>query len=817
MENLNFKALCLFFSLLFVSAYENQGFAQAEARKFSIKGVVADNRSETAPGVNLQLIRLRDSALIKVEVSNMEGRFLFENIAVGEYRIVTSYVGFLPYRSEKITLSADTDLGTITIQENVKMLKEVQVVASKPMIEQQFDKMVVNVEGTIASAGATALEVLEKAPGVAVDQNDNISMRGRQGVIVMVDGKRVPMSGSELATMLRGLSANAVEKIDLITNPSAKYDASGNSGIIDIRLKKDKRNGTNGSLSLSYGQGKYGKLNEGVSVNHRNKKLNVFGSYNYVDRKEFNELDIYREFYSNSTFTGAYDQDNNFKFQIRSHNARIGLDYYLTPKTVLGVVANGVMVGIDRNTRNSSDVINDQFVRMSSFVTNGDNQGDRNNGSININFKHTIDSTGKEISADLDYARFGNTDLQNYNTGYFDLQNNPTKSPYVLYGDLNGKLDIRSAKIDYSQKLKGGTTLEVGLKSSLVNADNRLSFFDRSNGGNVPDDNKSNHFLYDENINAAYLNANKRWAKTGFQFGLRLENTNTKGHQLSNGEQFENSYTQLFPSAAFSYKVNKMHDLAISVSRRIDRPTYNQLNPFKYFLDPSTYSSGNPFLKPQLTYAFEVTHTFKQKFIAKYSYSRTTDNMLSVLSPAENEDNVIIQTDRNLAKFDYYGLTLTMPAAVGNWFNSVNNATLYYGLYRGNLANTNLNNGRPTVNFNTNNTFVISPSWSAELSGTYRAREIYGFLDVRPIAFVSAGIQKQLWNKKATVKLNVNDIFYTNKVKANTVLTGYQEDFYQQRDARVATINFTYRFGKSQVAPSRRRTGGAEDEKRRAG
>ncbi|HEY0896956.1 MAG TPA: outer membrane beta-barrel family protein, partial [Sphingobacteriaceae bacterium] len=314
---------------------------------------------------------------------------------------------------------------------------------------------------------------------------------------------------------------------------------------------------------------------------------------------------------------------------------------------------------------------------------------------------------------------------------------------------------------------------------------------------------------------AAYMNANRRWGKVGLQLGLRLENTNAKGHQLTNGEKFDQSYTQLFPSATFSFKPNKMHDLALSVSRRINRPTYNQLNPFKYFLDPSTFASGNPFLKPELTYSFELTHTINQKFIAKYSYSRTTDNMISVLSPAEGETNVIVQMDRNLARFDYYGMTFTVPLAAGNWFNSVNNATLYYGLYQGNLANTNLNNGRPTLNFNTNNTFVLSPSWSAEVVGTYRAREVYGFLGVRPVAFVSAGIQKQLWDKKASVKLNVSDLFNSQKIYGSTVLTGYQEDFFQRRDARVATLNFSYRFGKT-PGTSRRNTGGAEEEKRRA-
>jgi hypothetical protein len=804
------RVATLIFFIIYVSTYINPVFAQT----FSIRGVIADQTKAGVPGVNVKLLKAADSTLIKVEVSDSQGKFIFENLPSGQYQLVTSSIGFKPYKSGVLDAGKNLELGTITLTENSRMLNEVAVVSTKPLIEQQFDKMVLNVEGSISSAGSTALEVLEKAPGIAIDQNDNISMRGRSGVIVMIDGKRVPMSGSELANLLRGMSSNSVEKIDLITNPSSKYDASGNSGIIDIRLKKDKRNGTNGNVSLSAGHGKKLKANSGVNLNHRTKNFNLFGSYNYSQRDEFSNLDINRRFYSQDAFTGAYEQDNNFEFRFNSNNMRLGLDYYLTPKTVIGVVSNGSLFSISRDTRNSSAVMNQQNVQDATFLTDGYSKANRNNGNINLNFKHTIDSTGKEITADLDYARFRNSDLQNYNTSYFDLQNNPTQSPYLLFGDLDGTLDIRSAKVDYTQKIKG-ITLETGVKSSLVKTDNNLAFFDQSNGGNDLDESKSNHFLYEENINAAYMNANRRWKKTGLQLGLRLENTNARGHQLSNGEQFERSYSQLFPSATFSYKPNKMHDLAISVSRRINRPTYNQLNPFKYFLDPSTFSSGNPFLKPELTYALELTHTINQKFIAKYSYSRTTDNMLSVLAPAEGETNVIVQMDRNLARFDYYGMTFTIPVSAGNWFNSVNNTTFYYGLYRGNLANTDLNRGRPAINFNSNNTFALGKTWSAEVVGTYRAREVYGFLGIKPMAFVTAGVQKTLWDKKASIKLNVSDMFNSQKVYGSTLLTGYQEDFFQRRDSRVATLNFTYRFGKSPGAPARR-TGGAEDEKRRA-
>ncbi len=792
-------------------------WAQETPLRLELRGQVKGLQEKPVSGANIQLTKEPGGTLVKVEVSDFEGRFIIQNLTAGSYKVVATHYDFAVYQSAALQLNKNTDLGIITLAERTTTLKEVAVVGKKPFIEQQFDKTVLNVENSITAAGSTALEVLEKAPGVNIDQNDNISMRGKPGVIVMIDGKPVPMSGTELANMLRGLSANAVEKIDLITNPSAKYDAAGNAGIIDIRLKKDKRAGTNGTITSSFGHGKYEKTNQGVQVNHRGKKINLFGSYNYVHRSEASKLDIYREFFEDQTYIGAYDQKNRFGFILNNHSARIGMDYYVSPKTIVGIVANGFANDINRTVDNKAGVLDEIRQPASSFLTKATTGTNRYNGSANLNLKHTLDSLGREITADFDYISYQTTDIQDYTTNYYNLQSEPTRSPYLLYGDLDGVLTIQSAKVDYTQPLTGiKGKLDAGLKSSLVKADNDLQFFDRSNNGNVLDPGKSNHFIYQENINAAYLNASKKWSKASLQLGLRVENTIADGKQLSDGQEFNRNYTQLFPSAFVGYTVNKMHDLGLSLSRRIDRPTYNQLNPFKYFLDPSTYSTGNPFLRPQLTYSVEFTHTYNQKITTKYSYSRTTDNIISVLSPDPELDKVVVQTDRNLAKYNYYGVNLSVPASIGNWFNSVTNASFYYGLYRGNLANTDLRNGRPTFNINSNNTFVLSKGWTAELTGEYQAREIYGFLDIKPIWFVAGGVQKQLWQKKANVKLNVTDAFFTSKVRATTALTGYTERFYQRRDSRVATISFTYQFGKSQVAPSRR-SGGAEDEKRRAG
>ncbi len=803
--------------LIYISTYITPAFSQ-EGNSFEIKGALVGAENQKTDDVTIQLLKAADKKLVKMEFPDASGNFVFDRIPLGKYLLITQSMNFVRYQSDTISLSQNTDLGKISLKRSENALKEVVVTAARPLIQQQYDKTVINVASSLTTVGSTALEVLEKAPGITVDQNDNIAMRGRQGVLVMIDGKLVPMSGQDLANMLRSMSAEQIEKIDLITNPSAKYDASGNSGIIDIRLKKGNNVGTNGTLSLSYGQGVYSKLNPSLNFNSRSKKLNVFGSYNYGYREDFNDLTIFRNFYTSSNqLTGGNNYDNYFRFAFNNHNVRIGADYNLGKKAIIGFTVNGISSAgtVEADSRAMS--FNSSNQNTGSFNTAGSNTPERTNASYNLNYKHTLDSAGKELSADLDYARFRSDEIQNYTTNYYGLNQAPTRAPYQLLGDLSGLLDIRSLKVDYSQPLKlWNGRFEAGLKSSWVESDNDVAFYDRSNGGNILDAGKSNHFIYNENINAAYVNASGKWKKFNVQLGLRLENTIADGLQLKDNSSFDRNYSQLFPSGYLGYKFSENSDLGLSLSRRINRPSYRQLNPFKVFLDPATSSAGNPFLKPELTNSFEMTHTLKQKFITKIGYSRTTDNILGVLSP-DTEPNTVLQTGRNLAKYDYYNLSFGFPIAVGKWLNSTNNALLYYGRYSGNLVNTNLDAGRTTFTFNSNNSFVVNNTITAEFTGNYQGKSTYGFLDIDPIWSMGLGVQKQLLEKKASLKLNISDVFFTNSVDAVTLLSGYGERFLQTRDTRVGTLSFTYRFGKTQVPGSRRRSGGAEDEKRRAG
>ena len=812
----NLSLLCLLFLLTSSTLLAQQS---------SIKGKIIDGENKAVGYANVLLLKAADSTLVKGALSEDAGTFLFEGIAAGKYKVVASMVGQGKASSAVFTVSGAAEtitLEPIVLKQTATNLKEVVIEGQRPLIEQQFDKTVMNVENSILAAGNTALDVLEKAPGIVVDQNDNISMRGRQGVMVMIDGKQVPMSGTELTNYLKGLSGNALDKIELITNPSSKYDAAGNAGIINIKLKRDKSLGTNGSVSASFGQGRYSKADAGLQLNHRAKKVNVFGGLNYADRDNFSELSFLRTFKSNGIETGSYTQDNLFKFRNQTLSSRVGMDYFVSKNTVLGAVATGSFTDLTRDNSNTTMLYNAQRNPLSSATTVADVLHSRDNQSINLNLKHTLDSLGREITADVDYITYQNGDLQDFAIRRFNLNNEQEGSTELIHSNLDGSLTIKSAKADYVQPIPSmNATLEAGLKSSLVSSDNDQKFYDRTDGRNDLNTNRSNRFLYDENINAAYLNANRKGEKLSMQLGLRLENTIAKGEQLADvvneeDREFDRNYTQFFPSAFVGYTLNKKNEVGVSLSRRINRPSYNQLNPFKNLIDGFTISTGNPYLKPELSYAFELTHTFDKRFVTKLSYSRTTDVMVNVLSRENENDNVVIQTFRNLSKFDYYGMTFTAPVSVGTWLNSTNNATLYYGKYSGTLANADFENSQPAFTLNSNNNINIKNGWSAEVVGVFRSKEAYGPLTVDPLWFMSAGVQKQIWDKKATIKLNVSDIFFTNRVHGENELADYTEVFDQNRDSRVATISFNYRFGGSQVAPARRRTGGAEDEKRRA-
>lgn len=784
-------------------------FSAQSTQNFSLSGNISGGKTEQME------INLFDSgnALIKTEIAEQNGKFIFNDLKEGSYRLKISRNGAEVYQSENIQITENKTLSPIDL--SVKTIEGVTITKTRPYIERQDGKMILNVENSIASTGNSAFEVLEKAPGVNVDSNDNISLRGKGNLLVQIDGKNTPMTGSDLAAYLRGIPSSTLEKIEFITNPSSKYDAAGTS-IINIKLKKDQRKGTNGSISTALGTGKFIKNNNSFSINHRNKKVNIFANYSFAYREFYNHLVLDRNFYSDGAFDKAYLQDNFLKFNFRNHIAKTGMDYYMNDKNVLGFSVGFVSNKFDPKGDNSSLILGSDHLPTGSFTTQNRSHDHWKNISFNLNHKYTIDSLGSEITTDFDFINYSNTSLQNFETRNYE-KSGSLKNLDILQGDINGNLNIYSLKSDLTKNLKDSWKLEAGIKTSFVKADNDLKFFNASSGTPELDLNKTNHFIYEENINAAYGNVSKKWEKFSATFGLRAENTIVKGTQLTTNQVNKKNYTQLFPSAVFSYNITDKSNLEINFSRRITRPSYNQLNPFKFYLDPTTYKAGNPDLNPQTTMNYELTYGLNSKYFATLSYSKTKNNITDVIKPVtENGENITVQTNENLNSASYVGLYLIAPVKVTKWWEMNNSANFYYGSYTGNVSGTQINNkGNFTFNLNSINSFKLGNGFSAELTGNYQAREVYAYMDVKPNWYLNIGAQKKFKNN-STLKFSFNDIFFTSNPKAQTIFNNYVENFVVKRDSRMATISYIYNFGSSKNGQPRK-TGGADDLKQRIG
>ncbi|MCR5886325.1 TonB-dependent receptor [Hymenobacter sp. J193] len=796
----------------------------ARAQNAPVTGQVRDAQGAAVEFATVTLHRAADTVVVKSEFSDERGAYRLESAAAGRYLVSVAQLGFRRAWTGPLEVAGSPVAAPlITLQTSgATTLKEVTVVGSKPLYERQADRTVVNVEGSTLAAGNTSLDVLRRSPGVTVDGNDNLALRGRQGLLVLIDGKRQPMTGTELADYLRGLPADQLKSIELITNPPAKYDAQGGAGIIAINLKKDQRQGSNGSVQASLGYGRYHKATAGLTLNHRRKHYNVFGSYTFADRRNYSALTINRDFFdyadNTQTLVGKSFQDNESVGHGLSHSWKAGLDYTLSERTTIGTVFNGLALRTDSKGSNFSEQYTAGGELTRRYTSDNRRNGDVPNFSGNVNFRHTFADSlgGHELTADADYARYDTRRDQLLDTRF----SFPRDSADRFTSDQQSLLTIQSVKLDYTRPLSKALRLEAGGKVSWVYSDNDLEFRIPATGGDVSqlvrDPLRSNRFRYDENIVAGYFNFNQTLPQWTLQAGLRGEQTNAVGKPEADSLRFSRHYFQLFPSAAVKHTFSDKHELALSLSRRIDRPSYGQLNPFRSYIDVTTYGAGNPELLPQTSYNMELTHTFQQKYSVGLSYAVTSDPIIGTVQPAKDGGRVVVSTSQNLERQYNYSLTITAPVEPAKWWSVYNNAVFYYSRFVGNLAGTALNAGSPAFNLSSNSTFTLGHDWKADLNATYQSKERYGYFLSKPQGELSVGVQKGLWNNKATVKLNATDLLYTNKGRATTSFNNYTERFYQRFESRVVTLSLNYRFGNDKLAPSKRRQGGAEDEKRRA-
>jgi len=788
----------------------------AQQKNGKVSGIVSDGNAKTIESATITLLKAKDSSVAKMSVADRTGKFEFENVAEGTYMVSISAAGHEKGYSETFVIDGvnpSITLKTIELIPSSKSISGVTVTSKKPFIEQKPGKTLINVDASPTNSGLNALEILEKSPGVTVDNDGNISLKGKPGVLILVDGKQTYMSGTDLANLLKNMPSTNLEQIEIMTNPPAKYDAAGNSGIINIKTKKNIIKGMNGNVNLGYTQGIYGRTNNGINLNYRNEKLNIFGNYNVGTWEGFNRLLINRNFYRNGELDGSSDQISRPHFEGVYHSIKAGMDYYFSKKDILGFVINGNFNHGGEDPFSKSNIRDNAGNILSKLTSQSDNTRKFAGITANLNYKHTFDSTGREISADLDYAHYDGKNNTQLFTESYDAYDIKTGNDVTLKGYIPSGINIYSGKIDYVHPITKDLKLEAGVKSSYVETDNKVDYLRNSGSGWIADD-RSNHFVYSENINAAYAILSKTIKKWNLTAGLRLENTNAKGHQIRNDSVFTRHYTNLFPNVGIGYDVNEKNQFNLSYSRRISRPDYESLNPFVFFLDSLTYGQGNPYLQPQFTHNVEVSHTFNKFLTTTVNYSQTND-IITQLLRQDTEKKITYQTRENFSKMKQIGIAVMANFPITKWWNTniyVNVFNNHYlGIYQADPVDIQFT----SLTGNINNSFSLGKGWNAEISGWYRSKATEGLLVANEMYAVNSAISKQVLKKKGTIKAGIRDIFWTQQFSGYAKYGDVDVDIASRRDSRQFNLTFTYRFGKTNIAPARRRTGGATDEQNR--
>ncbi|NTE05500.1 TonB-dependent receptor [Agrobacterium tumefaciens] len=802
-------------SFIIITAFSSVSVFAQTSPKPNLTGIILDEHKKPVDYATVVLYKAADSSIVKTSFTDQNGFFGFAVNTAGNYFYKASNMGYNTIKSKTITLTDKNqlvDFGSAQLVSSTQNLKEVSIAVTKPLIERKMDRVVMNVSTSAIMTGSTALEVLQKAPGVSVDQNDNISMQGKQGVLIQLDGKQTYMSSADVANLLRNMQSSEIETIELITNPSSKYDAAGNSGIINVKTKKNKAGGTNGSLNATAGYGKNFRGNAGLNLNHRTKKLNLFGNYNYGKTTRENIITIDR--ISNGTPDTYFMQSGSSLRKQQNNNFKAGLDYFIDKNNTIGVLVNGYFNHGTEASRNNT-LIGPSFQQVDSTLASNSLQTNKyNNISYNLNYKSVLDTAGSEISADFDYSKYNGNDGSAYENDYMFANGNRIRPINYTRNGTPSKIDIKAFKVDYNVSLSKTIKLEAGLKSSWVKTDNDLQAEELVNNVWQNDVRRSNQFIYDENVNAAYTNINKKFKNTSIQLGLRVEQTNSKGNLVTTNTIVERNYFDFFPTLFVQQTLSKNNQLGFSYSRRIDRPSYDALNPFIYYLDQYTYNKGNPFLKPQYTNNVELSYTFMQKYMLSVGYSRTNDVITEVLLP-DSAQKALFQTNENLAKNTSYNANLNIPVQVAKWWSMNNNLNVFYLSFEApDLAGIALKTGKTSFQFKSQQNFTIVSGFTAELNGSYESPLDYGTLRIKARYSIDAGLSKSLFEKKASLKLALSDIFNMYKNDISSAYPGLKYEVHQKNESQIGRISFTYRFGK-EIKPARRRSTGSEDEQNR--
>jgi hypothetical protein len=797
--NRKFNSLCrkLFFTLSLLITTITIAFSQS-----SLTGKVVAENEKPADAASVILLAQADSSMIKSALTEANGSYMFNNIKEGRYIVSVSMIGYKKHYAPVNITGAKVQTPVIQLVVNAKQLNEITVTASRPFLEQRPDKLVVNVAGSPTAAGSTALEVLQKVPGVLIS-NDKVTMVGKGTPVIMVDGR--PSQYTDVAQVLKDLSAANIDRIEVIANPGAKYDAAGGS-VINVVLKQNVNLGTNGSFSLSSGMGIYDqtkdkvdrnfyRLSPTLSLNHRHGKFSLFSNYSFFHRNQYDYNEFSRIINTNRFLQTSYNPND-----ADSHNFRVGVDFYADKKNTLGIMATGfTRDGLRESNSNTQQLAAPTDQLLSSFQNINTTKTSRTNFSGNLNWKHSFDTAGTELNVDADYSRFKINNNSNIINRLSD------GSQYINTQLTDNPVEFAVFKVDYAHPFNKNAKIEAGSKSSIATIDNFLTYM--SNG--AIDNNRSTDFKYTENINTAYATYQHKLENWEFQAGLRTEQTVATG-KSQNQEVLNRNYWQLFPSVFVTREITGKIATIAQYSRRVNRPSYQQQNPFIEYIDSLTYTRGNPLLKPETADQYKLSVTYDNQPFFALTYNKKHDVIFD--NAPKQEGNLTYTTSENLASYDNFAAELNFPIQFGKKISGYGGNQFIYNRYKAQYLGDTYDRGKWNWLAYWNVSYKPTDSWSFEVSGYYLTRFLNEFIMINNLGSLDFGVQKSLWNKKGKLSLNCEDILFTDKTKASIQYQAIDVNFRQRYESRNVRLTFSYSFGNQNVKAARDRKTASEAE-----
>jgi len=797
-----------FFLLCFTSTFaQNNKLA-------NIKGKVIEAQSKAPLGyAEIRILKNSDSTLVTGGISDDKGQFSLD-APFGEYHAIVEFLGYQKQTISNVSVGAgknNLDLGVISLSASAQNLQEVVVQAEKSSMELALDKKIFNVGKDLANAGGTASDILSNIPSVSVDGEGNVKLRGSDNVRILIDGKPSGLVSFKGGAGLQQLQGSLVDKVEVITNPSARYEAEGMSGIINIVLKKDRRQGFNGSFDLITGNPD--NFGAGANVNYRKDKINFFLNYALAYRLQPGRSKQYQEVYDGAT-TRILEQTNMGRMRAANNSINGGLDYYFDDKNIF----TASYLWRRSDARRITDVRYKDYVNsLSNLYSITDRQQDETedepNSEYALSYKRNFEKKGHELLIDaryLDYWEHSDQTFTQKSVFADGSTNAPGSRTQKSLNDETEKQWLFSA--DYVQPFGKDGKYELGVRSSFRDMSNDFFVTEQDSMGVFrPLDSLNNNFLYDENINAAYAIIGNKFKRFSYQFGLRAENTDIKTTLAQTNESNPRNYTNLFPSAHFTYKLPQENSLQISYSRRVRRPRYNDLSPFVTFSDNRNFFSGNPDLNPEFTDAYDLGHVkfFEKGSFASSLYYRYTTGKIDRIRRV-NSDGFASTRPENLLDEHSFGAEFTSSYSVAKWWKLDFNFNFFRAITDG--SNIQEDYQSDTYAWFTRQTsrFSLAKKTDIQIRASYEAPRKTPQGEVKSLFFTDLSVSRDLFKGQGKLILNVLDVFNSRRFRSITRGENFITESNGQMRLRQINLTLNYRLNQAQQM-TRRRIGGEEE------